>query len=88
VSFNITLAKTRAQLTTVNGTSQIHPNQAVFELRQRIIDNPKTCHLTCFYISFNEQRLSDWLEMSTIEGLENGSILDIVLGKPFISKSC
>jgi protein TIF31 len=48
------------------------------------MESPDTCANSCFYLSFNNQRINDFLELGEVEGITADSVIDLVEGKTYI----
>jgi hypothetical protein len=44
------------------------------------MESPDTCANSCFYLSFNGNRVNDYLELGEIEGITPESELELVEG--------
>lgn len=56
----------------------VSPLELVQEIHQRLMDMQETCHRTCFHLGFNGVTLDNFIELKTVEGLQEGSILKLI----------
>ncbi|KAJ1968496.1 Intracellular distribution of mitochondria, partial [Dimargaris xerosporica] len=45
------------------------PNETVGDLKQNVIESPETCMHSCFHLTFNGQRLNEFVELGEVDGL-------------------
>ncbi|KAJ1973474.1 Intracellular distribution of mitochondria, partial [Dimargaris verticillata] len=45
------------------------PNETVGDLKQNVIESPETCMHSCFHLTFNGQRLNEFVELGDVDGL-------------------
>ncbi|KAI9279396.1 clustered mitochondria-domain-containing protein, partial [Umbelopsis sp. AD052] len=57
------------------------PREAIHDIKQSIIESPETCIYSCFYLTFNGQKLNDFEELGDIEGITTESELHLVEDK-------
>ncbi len=63
--------------------SQISNHDTVQEIRQVVLDRPESCFRTCFSLHFNGNRLDDFVELHTVEEIQEESIIKVMDGKDF-----
>ena len=56
------------------------PREAIHDIKQSIIESPETCIYSCFFLTFNGQKLNDFEELGDIEGITTESQLQLVEG--------
>ena len=54
--------------------------ELVQEIYQVLIDREDTCHRTCFSLQLDGTTLDNFAELKTIEGLKEGSVINVVEG--------
>ena len=54
--------------------------ELVQEIHQILVDREDTCHRTCFSLQFEGQTLDNFAELKSIEGLKEGSVVQVVEG--------
>lgn len=59
---------------------QANPREAIHDIKQSIIESPETCIYSCFYLSFNGEKLNDFQELGEVEGITIESELLLVEG--------
>lgn len=52
--------------------------ETIYDLKQVVSESPGTVEYTCFYLTLNNVRLNDYLELGEIEHLEKDSQLEVV----------
>ncbi|KAK4195580.1 clustered mitochondria protein [Triangularia verruculosa] len=56
----------------------VSPLEQIHEIRQSIIEHPIAVQYSCFHLEHNGQRINDFIQVSDVEGLANGSELRVV----------
>ena len=59
---------------------QISNHDTVQEIRQVVLDRPESCFRTCFSLNLNGNRLDDFVELHTIEDIQEDSMVKVVDG--------
>ncbi|GAB5586112.1 Intracellular distribution of mitochondria [Umbelopsis nana] len=54
------------------------PREAIHDIKQSIIESPETCIYSCFYLTFNGEKLNDFQELGEVEGITTESELLLV----------
>lgn len=52
--------------------------EMVQEIHHLLMDREDTCHRTCFSLQLNGNTLDNFAELKNIEGLKEGSVLEVV----------
>ncbi|KAK3388242.1 clustered mitochondria-domain-containing protein [Sordaria brevicollis] len=56
----------------------VSPMEQIHEIRQSIIEHPIAIEFSCFHLEFNGKKINDFIQVSDVEGLENGAQLHLV----------
>lgn len=57
---------------------QVSSTELVQEIHHLLMDREDTCHRTCFSLQFDGNTLDNFVEIKSIEGLKEGSIIKVV----------
>ncbi|KAK2711731.1 clustered mitochondria protein homolog [Artemia franciscana] len=57
---------------------QVSSMELVQEIHQLLMDREDTCHRTCFSLQLDGVTLDNFVELKTIEGLKEGSVIKVV----------
>lgn len=61
---------------------KVSPLAMVQEIKQVLMDREETCRRTCFSLQLNGVTLDNFTHLTSIPGLQEGSVLRVVEGKP------
>ncbi|VDL19190.1 unnamed protein product [Hymenolepis diminuta] len=56
----------------------VSPNEIVQEIHRAITEREDCCHRTCFYLTFNNEKLDLYTDLKSVEGLKKGSEIRLV----------
>nr|CDS27343.1 eukaryotic translation initiation [Hymenolepis microstoma] len=56
----------------------VSPNEIVQEIHRAITEREDCCHRTCFYLTFNNEKLDLYTDIKSIQGLKRGSEVRLV----------
>lgn len=59
----------------------VSPNEIVQEIHRAITEREDCCHRTCFYLTFNNEKLDLYTDLKSVEGLKKGSEIRLVEGE-------
>ncbi|CAM0142559.1 Intracellular distribution of mitochondria [Umbelopsis sp. WA50703] len=57
------------------------PREAIHDIKQSIIESPETCIYSCFYLTFNGNKLNEFQELGEVEGITTESQLQLIEDK-------
>lgn len=57
---------------------QVSSTELVQEIHHLLMDREDTCHRTCFSLQFDSNTLDNFVEIKSIEGLKEGSVIKVV----------
>ncbi|XP_054711903.1 clustered mitochondria protein homolog [Uloborus diversus] len=57
---------------------QVSSTELVQEIHQMLMDREETCHRTCFSLQLDGVTMDNFVELKTIEGLKDGSLIKVV----------
>ncbi|KAJ1658234.1 Intracellular distribution of mitochondria [Dispira simplex] len=54
------------------------PSETVGDIKQNIIESPESCMHSCFHLTLNGEKLNEFAELGSVEGLQDGGELVLV----------